>query len=58
MRPHFAFYCPLFLRKKEEEKNPANHNAELHFMPRNFRAVFALDVATALRQINREMATR
>ena len=37
--------------------NSANHNAGLHFMPR-MNAVFALDVASALRQINRQMATR
>ena len=46
VRPLFAFYCPLYLRKK------IMNNAALHFMPR-MNAVFVLDVATALRQINR-----
>ena len=41
----FAFYCPLFFTDN-------NNNAALHFMPR-MNAVFALDVATALRLINR-----
>ena len=40
----FAFYCPLFFTKK--------NNAALHLILR-MHAVFALDVATALRQINR-----
>ena len=46
VRPLFAFYCPLFFTKT------IINNAALHFMPR-MNAVFALDVATALRQINR-----
>ena len=45
VRPLFAIYCPSFFTGK-------NNNAALHFMPR-MNAVFALDVATALRQINR-----
>ena len=45
-RPLFAFYCPFFIRKT------IINNAALHIMPR-MNAVFALDVATALRQINR-----
>ena len=44
VRPFFAFHYPLFFMKK------IINNAELHFMPR-MNAVFALDVATALRQI-------
>ena len=48
VRPLFAFYCPLFFYEK-------NNNAALHFMPR-MNAVFALDVATALRQRNHYMA--
>ena len=43
VRPLFAFYCPLFC---------TGENAALHFMPR-MNAVFALDVAIALRQIKR-----
>ena len=43
VQPLFAFIVRCFLRKK---------NAALHFMPR-MNIVFALDVATALRQINR-----
>ena len=43
VRPLFAFYCPLFF---------TGENAALHFMP-CMNAVFALDVATALRKINR-----
>ena len=45
LRPLFGFYCPLFFYGK-------NSNAALHFKPR-MDAVFALDVATALRLINR-----
>ena len=52
VRPLFAFYGPLFFTKKKNNNNPANHNAALHFMPR-MNAVFALDGATDLRQINR-----
>ena len=50
--PLFAFYCPLFFTKKI-----INNVA---FRPRRvvYATVFALDVATALRQINRQMAKR
>ena len=46
VRPLFAFYCPLFFTEKK------NNNAALHFMSR-MNAVFALDVAIALRQMYR-----
>ena len=49
------FIVRCFSRKKNNNNNPANHNAALHFMVR-VNAVFAFS-ATALRQINRQMAT-
>ena len=47
VEPLFAFYCPLFCMEKIINN--------VVFRPRRivYAAVFALDVATALRQINR-----